>query len=100
MVRSGWDGYGLPDGNFGGEEFVVVLEGATRNDAVKIAEQVRGLLAQRPVLGDDGVRLPVSVSAGCAEIDEAEPTGEQLLRAADVALFMAKRAGRDRVVAA
>ena len=85
---------------FGGEEFVVVLEGATRNDAVKIAEQVRGLLAQRPVLGDDGVRLPVSVSAGCAEIDEAEPTGEQLLRTADVALFMAKRAGRDRVVAA
>ena len=85
---------------FGGEEFVVVLEGATRDDAVRIADEVRAALADRPVLGDDGARLLVTVSAGCAEIDEAEPTGEQLLRTADVALFMAKRAGRNRVVAA
>jgi diguanylate cyclase (GGDEF)-like protein len=85
---------------FGGEEFVVVLEGATREHAVHIAEEIRRALAQHPVLHDDGARLPVTVSAGCAELDEAEPTGEQLLRTADVALFMAKRAGRDRVVAA
>ena len=85
---------------FGGEEFVVIMEGATRDDAVRIADEVRSALAERPVLGDDGARLPVTVSAGCAEIDEAEPTGEQLLRTADVALFMAKRAGRNRVVAA
>jgi two-component system cell cycle response regulator len=85
---------------FGGEEFVVVLEGATRDDAVRIADEVRGLLVSRPVLDDDGARLPVTVSAGCAQIDEAEPTAEQLLRTADVALFMAKRAGRNRVVAA
>ena len=85
---------------FGGEEFVVVLEGATRDDAVRVAEEVRAALAERAVMGDDGARLKVSVSAGCAEIDEADPTAEQLLRTADVALFMAKRAGRDRVVAA
>ena len=85
---------------FGGEEFVVVLEGATRDDAVRIADEVRALLAKRAVVGDDGARLTVTVSAGCAEIDGAEPTGEQLLRTADVALFMAKRAGRNRVVAA
>jgi diguanylate cyclase (GGDEF)-like protein len=85
---------------FGGEEFVVVLEGATRDHAVHIAEEIRAVLPQHPVLGDDGTRLAVTVSAGCAELDEAEPTGEQLLRTADVALFMAKRAGRDRVVAA
>jgi diguanylate cyclase (GGDEF)-like protein len=85
---------------FGGEEFVVVLERATRDDAVRIADEVRALMATRPVLDDDDVPLAVTVSAGCAEIDEAEPTGEQLLRTADVALFMAKRAGRNRVVAA
>jgi len=85
---------------FGGEEFVVVLEGATRDDAVVIAEEVRAALAERPVLGEDGARLLVTVSAGCAQVDESEPTGEQLLRPADVAHFMAKRAGRDRVVAA
>lgn len=85
---------------FGGEEFVAILEGATRDAAVQVAEEIRAALAMRPILGDDGERLPVTVSAGCAELDEAEPTREQLLRTADVALFMAKRAGRDRVVAA
>ena len=85
---------------FGGEEFVVVLEGATRDAAVVIAEEILAAVADQPVVGQDGTRLPVTVSAGCAELGEAEPTGEQLLRTADVALFMAKRAGRNRVVAA
>lgn len=85
---------------FGGEEFVVVLEGATRDAAVTVAEEVMASLAELPITSGDGTRLPVTVSAGCAELGEAEPTGEQLLRTADVALFMAKRAGRNRVVAA
>jgi diguanylate cyclase (GGDEF)-like protein len=85
---------------FGGEEFVVVLEGATRDAAVTIAEEILANLAELPINGDDGTRLMVTVSAGCAELGEAEPTREQLLRTADVALFMAKRAGRNRVVAA
>ena len=42
----------------------------------------------------------LTVSAGCAALDDAEPTAEALLRTADVALSMAKRGGRDRVVAA
>jgi len=85
---------------FGGEEFVVILEEATREDAVRLADEVRATLGQRPVLSDDGERLAVTVSAGCTQLDDAQPTREQLLRTADVALFMAKRAGRDRVVAA
>jgi len=84
----------------GGEEFVVVLEGATRDDAVRVADEVRGELAHELVVSDDGEQLTVTVSAGCAQVDEGEPTREHLLRTADVALFMAKRAGRDRVVAA
>ena len=85
---------------FGGEEFVAILDGATREAAVAIAEEILAALAKTPVKGDDGTRLSVTVSAGCAELDESEPTREQLLRTADVALFMAKRAGRNRVVAA
>jgi diguanylate cyclase (GGDEF)-like protein len=85
---------------FGGEEFVVVLEGATRDAAVTIAEEVLATLADLPMTGDDGTPLSVTASAGCAELGDQEPTGEQLLRTADVALFMAKRAGRNRVVAA
>jgi len=85
---------------FGGEEFVAILEGATREAAVGIAEEIVAALAETPIKSEDGTRLPVTVSAGCAELYETEPTAEQLLRTADVALFMAKRAGRNRVVAA
>ncbi len=84
----------------GGEEFIVVLDGADRQAAVRTADEVRGLLAGRSVRADDGTELRVTVSAGCAQLDAADPTRESLLRTADVALFMAKRAGRDRVVAA
>jgi diguanylate cyclase (GGDEF)-like protein len=85
---------------FGGEEFVAILEGATRDAAVAIAEEILATLAETAIASDDGTRLAVTVSAGCAELYETEPTAEQLLRTADVALFMAKRAGRNRVVAA
>jgi diguanylate cyclase (GGDEF)-like protein len=84
----------------GGEEFIVVLEGATRDDAERLAEEVRDALKRQRLMNDDGERLMVTVSAGCAQLDESQATRELLLRTADVALFMAKRAGRDRVVAA
>ena len=82
------------------QDDVVRLEGATREAAVAIAEEILAALAETPVKSNDGTRLPVTVSAGCAALDESEPTREELLRTADVALFMAKRAGRNRVVAA
>ena len=84
----------------GGEEFVVVLEGATRNDAELVADEVRMALGTLNLSNDDGQRLLVTVSGGCAQLDEAQATREQLLRTADVAHFLAKRAGRDRLVSA
>ena len=85
---------------FGGEEFIAILDGATRDDALRIAEDVRDRLAKLVIADEAGDPLHVTVSAGCAALDEDDPSRETLLRTADVALFMAKRAGRDRVVAA
>jgi diguanylate cyclase (GGDEF)-like protein len=85
---------------FGGEEFAAVLYRATLDDALRIAEQVREQVASQPVEGPNGEELHVTVSAGCATAGPEAPTAEALLRAADVALYMAKRAGRNRVVAA
>jgi diguanylate cyclase (GGDEF)-like protein len=85
---------------FGGEEFIVVLNGADRDDAMRVADEIRTALAARRIASEDGAELRVTVSAGCAELSAADPSRESLLRTADVALFMAKRAGRDRVVAA
>ncbi|HET6744549.1 MAG TPA: diguanylate cyclase [Candidatus Limnocylindria bacterium] len=84
----------------GGEEFIVVLEGATRSEAEKLADEVRTSLKSTGLANEDGERLSVTVSAGCTQLEDALATRESLLRTADVALFMAKRAGRDRVVAA
>ena len=84
----------------GGEEFIVVLDDANLEDAVAAADEVRGLLAAHSIRAEDGTELHVTVSAGCAALDSSDATKESLLRTADVALFMAKRAGRDRVVAA
>jgi len=85
---------------FGGEEFIAILDGATRDDGMRIAEDVRERVARLEIPDEAGNPLHVTVSAGCAALDDADPSRETLLRTADVALFMAKRAGRDRVVAA
>lgn len=85
---------------FGGEEFCAVLYRATLDDAVRIADEVREQLAATPIAGISGEELSATVSAGCAAIGPEIESPTELLRAADVALYMAKRAGRDRVCAA
>ncbi|HUF06475.1 MAG TPA: diguanylate cyclase [Candidatus Binatia bacterium] len=85
---------------FGGEEFAVILFRASLDDAMRIADEVRVQLAATPVVGVLGDPLHATVSAGCATISADQETADELLRAADVALYMAKRAGRDRVCAA
>lgn len=85
---------------FGGEEFAALLYRADLGDALRIAEEVREQIAATPILGPNGELLFATVSAGCALAGPDADTPEALLRAADVALYMAKRAGRDRVVAA
>ena len=85
---------------YGGEEFVAVLVSATQADAIVVAEDVRRQLAAAEVIGVDGRRLTVTVSAGCSAGDGVEPTLAGLIATADVGLLMAKRAGRNQVVAA
>lgn len=85
---------------WGGEEFAAILFRATLEDAVRIADGVRQQLADTKIPGAGGELVTATVSAGCAAMGPDTDTAEELLRAADVALYMAKRGGRDRVVAA
>ena len=85
---------------YGGEEFVVVLEGSTAGEAARVAEEIRRDLEARLVRGPDGQEVRTTVSAGCAQIDPSNPTREALIETADIALFAAKRAGRNRVASA
>jgi diguanylate cyclase (GGDEF)-like protein/PAS domain S-box-containing protein len=85
---------------FGGEEFVAILEHTDLAGAMTVAEEVRMALADRVIAGSDGRALRATVSAGCAILDPAESNREALIGTADVALSMAKRGGRNQVVAA
>lgn len=85
---------------YGGEEFVVILEGTSLGDALSVADDIRSILEERVIVGPLGQQLRACVSAGCATVDPVEPTSEALLRAADVGLSVAKRGGRNQVVAA
>jgi diguanylate cyclase (GGDEF)-like protein len=81
-------------GRWGGEEFLVLLPGADEDGAAHLAERVRAALSAREIPGAGELR--VTASFGVAEY--TPPAGaEQLVAAADEALYRAKRAGKDRV---
>ena len=83
----------------GGEEFLVLLPGADREQAVLRAEEMRrGVAAVVHAFG--GERIRVTVSAGVAVRSGDGASAGTLLEAADRALYVAKATGRDRVVAA
>jgi diguanylate cyclase (GGDEF)-like protein len=84
---------------YGGEEFVVILEECGLAEAARRAEEIRHELETRTVPGADGTPLRFTVSAGCAVLDPAFPTGVALIGSADSRLFLAKRNGRNQVVA-
>jgi diguanylate cyclase (GGDEF)-like protein len=83
-------------GRWGGEEFVAVLPTTDLDGAVAVAERIRAAVAAHPVRIDDR-QADVTVSVGCAS-DGGDPA--ELIRQASGALRQAKRAGRNRVVAA
>ncbi len=81
---------------WGGEEFAVVLPGADADEAAQVAERIRAGLRERPLISADGVPLRVTSSFGVASA-AGEVAVEDLVAAADDALYRAKRAGKDRV---
>lgn len=86
----------------GGEEFAVVLASTDRAGAAVVAERIRrGVSAVRvPGDGDAGAERAITVSIGAASMDPLPNLDTvELYRRADVALFEAKGAGRNRVVA-
>jgi diguanylate cyclase (GGDEF)-like protein len=88
-------------GRFGGEEFVAMLSGVDELTAVGISERVREqiqlLEVSAPVDGQPA-RIALSASIGISCFPEHGSELEDLLHAADSALYAAKRAGRNRVV--
>ncbi len=83
----------------GGEEFVVMMPGCGAERALERAEQLRTAV-ERLQLRHSGVALNITVSIGLAMLADETPGLQELMLAADEALYAAKAAGRNRVVAA
>jgi two-component system cell cycle response regulator len=85
---------------FGGEELVVVAPDTSVDIAAIIGERIRKRIEDEPFAIDGAGRvIPVTVSIGIANLISPDETGEAILKRADRALYEAKAAGRNRVVA-
>jgi len=86
-------------GRYGGEEFLLILSGTVLDAAVTFADRLREIVAGHTFSLPDGRRITRTISCGVAAWPHPGVTDqEQLLRAADDALYVAKETGRNRVV--
>ncbi|MDB5536372.1 MAG: PleD family two-component system response regulator, partial [Devosia sp.] len=83
---------------FGGEEFVVLMPDTDFRQAEAVAERVREAVAERGFEVGTSRPLTVTVSVGVTLQESLADTPETLIKRADVALYRAKREGRNRVV--
>ncbi len=94
-LREATEPYGHPIARMGGDEFVILLaDTAGPHSATEAVE--RALAAIRRPLVLDGRELSVTASAGIVERPAAGALPSELLRAADMTMYWAKSAGRDR----
>jgi diguanylate cyclase (GGDEF)-like protein len=89
---------------YGGEEFVVLLPGTDVGSAMLLAERIRTVVSAKPVELPNGDTVTITASIGISEVHPApqandlKTVGDSLIARADVALYAAKSAGRDRVM--
>jgi diguanylate cyclase (GGDEF)-like protein len=89
-------------GRIGGEEFLAVFADVAPPGAMPIAERLREAVARAPVAIGGDARLAVTISGGLLAVGPGDgvPRLSELMSRADAALYAAKAAGRNRIVAA
>ena len=89
---------------YGGEEFVVLLPNTDVSSAKRLAERVRKVISATPIDLPSAETVTITASIGISEVHpkpsdkDLKPIGDSLVARADVALYAAKSAGRNRVI--
>ncbi|WP_369981435.1 GGDEF domain-containing protein [Xanthomonas bundabergensis] len=81
---------------WGGEEFLIIMPNTGIDEAERSAERLRSRVEAQPFAVDEQ-RFTITLSLGVAEMDAADPSFEAAVLRADMALYRAKRDGRNRV---
>ncbi len=82
---------------FGGDEFVILLLGATSNTGLMAAERIRRKIEDARFFLDDGHHISLTASIGIASYPEHAKDRETLLKVADEMMYHSKKQGKNRV---
>ena len=85
---------------YGGDEFAMILLNNSAGGAEILADRLRTALLEEPGRAPDATPIPIRMSFGIAEYPADGATADQLVEAADRALYQSKRLGRDRAIRA
>jgi diguanylate cyclase (GGDEF)-like protein len=85
---------------FGGDEFAVVLPDTGAEGAFAVGERVRQRIAAQHFLADDGLAIRLTASIGVATLPDAATAPDELLQAADMAMYAVKQSGKNGIQAA
>ena len=82
---------------FGGDEFAVVLPDTGSEGALAVGERVRDRIAVFGFLADDGFDIRLTTSVGVATLPDVAASADELLKAADGAMYEVKNSGKNGV---
>ena len=82
---------------FGGDEFALVLPDTGTEGAAMVGERIKDKIAVHRFLRKDGLDIKLTVSVGVATLPDVAATAEQLVQAADAAMYWVKERGKNNV---
>ena len=85
---------------FGGDEFALILPDTGGEGAYAVGERIRERIAGFKFLADDGLDIHLTASVGVATLPDVAASAEELVQAADTAMYKVKERGKNGIQAA